>query len=1060
MRRSILPKRLWTCGRRPLATFNKLFLIFAGVFCFCLSAIAQTKTITGRVTDQNGQPVIGASVLAKGTARGTKSNVDGVYTLSVPANARTLVVSSVNMATREVSISGTTVDVSLTTATTSLEGVIVTALGIQRDKRAIGYASQTIQGEQLANRGEPSLTNALQGKVAGVNITNASGGAGASTNINIRGITSFQGSNQPLFVVDGIPISNDVDRTTNVLGTLGDAQPANRALDIDMNNVESVNILKGPAASVLYGSRASAGAILITTKKGGSAKGKAEVILNSSYGFQNAVGLPKVQNTYGQGAGGVYNPISNNSYGPRFGSTPSIENGLLVGGQPVNYKAYPNNIDEFFRQGTIADNSITINGGDALRNQTFSLSNLSQEGIEYNTALKRTNLRFGANAPVGEKLKIGGSVGYTNTVQEGTPGGNSSGLAVVLGLARSIDLTRYRDSGTYKTPTGANNWLVAGTDNPYFNAFENPVTSNTDRFQGSMNVGFDATEWLNISYRLGGDIYTDRRKQIIAITSQRAPTGQILEQTFFRSEINGDLIIKAEKNGLFTKDLNITGILGQNINQRRFQNTVVQADALAIPGFFNASNATTFTQSGELNTLRRILGYYAQASFNYKNYAFVEFTGRVDQSSTLPKDKNTYFYPAVNTSLVLTDLFGFKSNFLSYAKIRAAYAKVGRDADPYLLESTYGSSAFGNNVNSFSFPFGSAVGFGANSRIGPTELSPEFTSSYEGGVVLQFFRNRVSLDVGYYNSTSKAQIINVTIPPSTGFSTLTTNIGELNNKGWEVAASGSVVRSKNFRWDINTNFTKQENLVVSIADGVDNSAITGNAFNGSIPSYKVGFPYGVFIGGTIPRDPVSGQRIVNPATGTYQPTVAGQVLSDPNPEWQAGLTNTVTYKGFNFGFTLDYTHGGEILSFTAATYKGRGALDITAIDRELPRVIPGVILDPGGSGKYIPNNIQIPGQTYWNTVQGGLQSEFNVYDASVLNIRELTLGYNVPSDIISGMKINGLRFGVFARNVFYYAPNAPINPQLNQQGAGNIRGLDAQGTPNARTIGANLRLTL
>jgi len=393
----------------------------------------------------------------------------------------------------------------------------------------------------------------------------------------------------------------------------------------------------------------------------------------------------------------------------------------------------------------------------------------------------------------------------------------------------------------------------------------------------------------------------------------------------------------------------------------------------------------------------------------------------------------------------------------SYGKIRASYAKVGRDADPYLLNNLYVSQSFGNNVTSFTFPFGTAAGFGASSRIAPLELSPEFKTSYEAGVNLQFFKNRVSLDVTYYSESSKSQIINVAVAPSTGFRTFTTNIGELTNKGLEVTASATVIRGRGFTWDLSANFTRQRNMVASIAPGVDNTAVPGSVFGGSVPSFKVNYPYGVIIGGLIPRSP-GGERLINPATGTYQPTVAGGVLADPNSDYQFGVTNTLNYKGFNLGFTFDFTKGGQILSFTAATYKARGALDITAVDREQPHILPGVI-DIGG-GKYIQNNIQISGQTYWATGMGGLQSEFNVYDATVFHLRDINFGYTVPTDISKRLKLAGIRFGIFARNVFYEAPNAPIDPQLNTQGAGNIRGLDLQGTPNARTLGANLKITL
>src|SRR5258705_11386438 len=512
---------------------RKLLLALTAFLFFAGQLFAQ-KTISGKVTDDKGNPIPNASVLVKGTSTGTVTKMDGSYSIIVPANSKTLVFSSVNMKEMQIEVGNQSeLNVTLQTSERSLQEVVVTALGIARDKRSLGYASQNLKGEELTNRGEVNIVNALQGKVAGVNITNASGGAGASVNINIRGVSSFTGSNQPLFVIDGIPVINDLDRTNSgPNGTLGDNQPANRALDIDMNNVESVNILKGPAAAALYGSRASAGAIIITTKKGGSAKGRAEVILNSNYSFQNAFGLPKLQNDYGQGAGSVYNSTSNNSFGPKFGSTPGIDNGLIVNGATVsNYQAYPDNINDFFRQGKIGEVNVTLNTGDALRNQTLSVGNIKQDGILYNTWLRRTDVRFAANAPLGEKMKVGGSITYINTAQQGTLGGNNSGMATLLGLARSIDLTSYIVNGTYKTLTGTNNWIVSNVDNPYYNQFENPLTSRLNRFIGTINVSYDLLKWLNISYRLGGDMYTDRRKEIFPISaSGRVPLGNVREE--------------------------------------------------------------------------------------------------------------------------------------------------------------------------------------------------------------------------------------------------------------------------------------------------------------------------------------------------------------------------------------------------------------------------------------------------------------------------------------------------------------------------------------------------
>ena len=1037
---------------------RNLLLLMGSCLLFFGHAFSQNKTITGRVTDETGKPVPGASVLIKGIRTGTSTGADGTFSISLPPKSKTLVVSAIGWISREIEIGDeTSVTVALRVADHTLSEVVVTSLGIARDKRSLGYATQQIKADQLADKGQVNLVSAMEGKVAGVNITGASGGAGASVNINIRGITSFTRSNQPLFVVDGIIISNDVDRTNGgPNGTLGDQQPANRALDIDVNNIESINVLKGPAAAALYGSRAAAGAIIVTTKKGG-ANGRSEIIAGTSYSRQEAEGLPKVQNLYGQGSTGIYNPASGNSWGPKFGSTPSVANGLLVNGAAVPYKAYPNNINDFFQTGTISDNSLYITGGDAKQNFTLSGGYLSQNGILPNTSVKRANVKFSGNTVFRNKIKVGGTVNFSNTLQTGILDGNgASALAVVEGLGRSIDLTGSRKNGTYQNPDGTNNWPITGQDNPYYDAYKDPLKSNLYRIIGNVNLGYDITPWLNINYRLGLDAYTDRRKQIFAISSARVPLGQDLESTIYRSELNGDLIITAHKNDFFIKDLSISGLLGQNINQRRFQVVTVQADALAIPGFYNASNGGNFAiGSTESNTLQRLLGYYGQVSFGWKNFLFLEATGRADESSTLTKSKNTFFYPSVNAGFVFTDAFHLNNSFLTYGKIRANYSKVGTDAAPYLLNNTFVKGAFGNNVANFSFPYGSIAGFTLSSTIAPLSLAPEFVKSYEIGANLGFWNNRATLDATYYKTISTSQIFSVGIPPSTGFQTKTVNAGKMTNKGIELTLSVEPISSRNLRWDITGNFTKNTNKVVSIFPGITSFSIPGSAFIGSLPSIKVGQPYGVIIGGLIPRDSTTGARLINAGTGVYATTIANQVLSNPNPNYIIGVTNTFKYKTLSLGFTFNFIKGGQVLSFTAASYKSRGAYVETGKDRDKPWILPGEILT---NGKYTQNNLQIPAQTYWQTL-GGLQSEFNVYDATVLRLQDITLGYDLPSSIIKSLKMNYVRISVFANNVFHIAPNAFFDPELNTQGAGNIRGLDLQGTPNARTMGASLKVS-
>ncbi|AEW01970.1 TonB-dependent receptor plug [Niastella koreensis GR20-10] len=1036
-------------------------MLLCGMLLLYGQLLAQSKTITGRVTDEKGTPIPNASITIKGTSLGTTSKEDGSYSLTVPANSKTLSISAVGMDEQEIAIGEkTSILVTLASKQNILQEVVVTSLGITRDKRSLGYATQNLKADQFNDRGQVNIANALQGKVAGVNITNASGGAGASVNINIRGISSFTGSNQPLFIIDGIPISNDVDRTNGgPNGTLGDNQPPNRALDLDMNNIESVNILKGPAASVLYGSRAAAGAIIITTKKGSGQKGRAEILVNTNESFQKASGLPKVQNEYGQGSNGIYSNTTSNSWGPKFGSTPTVANGLLVGGTAVDYNPYPNNIKDFFQTGILSDNNLSINSGDAKQNYTFSAGYLYQKGILPNTGVKRASVKFGGNTVLRDKIKLGGSATITNTLQDGILGGNGqSALGVLHGMPRSIDLQKYKRDNTWKNPDGTNNYGVVGSENPYFGAYENPLKSNLYRIIGIANLGYDVTSWMNISYRLGVDAYTDRRKQIFAVSSGRVPAGQVLDNPISRSEVNGDLIISMKKNDI-VKGLNLSGIVGNNINQRRFQSVQLQGDNLVIPYYYNVNNATTLTNgSSETSTLRRIVGYYAQASFDYKNYLFLELTGRTDQSSTLPKNKNTYFYPSISTGLVFTDAFNIVSEVLNYGKIRASYAKVGRDADPYQLDNVYVTGGYGNNVANVSFPFGSVAGFGASTRIAPNSLKPEFTSSYEVGLNAAFWKNRITIDVAYFDEVSKDQIVNVGLAPSTGYSTVTANVGKMTNKGVEALVTVSAISNRNFHWDISGNFTRIRNKVVNIYPGITSFAIPGSAFTGSIPTIQEGQPYGVIIGGLIPKSP-DGQRIINPGTGVYQSTIANQVLANPNADYQLGFTNNLKVKRFSLSFTFDFIKGGQILSFTAAAYKSRGALKETAVDRDKAHILPGVIPDPNNSGKYLANNIEIPAQTYWQTL-GGLQSEFNVYDATTFRMRDLSIGYDLPASLMDKLKITSARIGIFANNLFFIAPNAFFDPQVNTQGAGNIRGLDLQSVPNARTVGAGLKVSL
>lgn len=1039
-----------------------------------VSAMAQQRTITGTVTGKDdGLPLPGVSVRVKGSSTGTITSADGKYSIQVASNKTELVFSSIGYAALERTVGNSAVlNISLSSDANQLGEVVVTALGLTRTKRDLGYSTQNVKGEQLIDKGDGNILNALQGKVAGVEITGASGSAGSSTNIILRGISTFSGSNQPLFVVDGIPISNNLDQSVS---TLYGNQPANRALDLNPNNIESMNILQGPAAAALYGSRASAGAIIITTKKGSGTAGMTNITLNSSYGVQNVYGFPKLQNEYGQGASGVFSAVSGNSLGLKFGTTPTLANGLIVApntapyvngvnyqpGSTIPYVNFKNNISDYFQRGNTLDNNILINSGDSKNYYSFSAGNSITNGILPTSKFTKTSVSFSAGSQVTKKLNISGSINYFNTLQDGaTTQGNGTNSAFfnVFSVTRSTDLDYFKNH--YANADGSNNWYIPGRDNPYFAANQNLFKSNLSRFLGSINANYEINDWLNIGYRMGLDTYTDRRKRYVAIGSVAVSgaAGSVLEDIFFRNELNGDLLITAKKKDIIVDGLNATFLLGQNINARNFQNASVSGVGLTIPGFQNVSNGTNFSGSGETSTRRRLLGYYGQLSLAYKNYLFLEATGRADQSSTLATENNTYFYPSVSASFIFTDAFHIESNILSMGKLRASYARVGKDADPYSLENTYLTGGYGNNVAQFTFPYGAISGFGANSTIANPGLKPEFTTSYEFGLSLGLFKNRVSFDGTYYNQGSKNQIVDVALPGSTGYSSRFTNVGEIRNKGFEFVLNGTAVTSRDFSWDISANFSKNKNKVVSISPGVTSFTINGDTFGGVAPSAVVGQPFGVILGSKQQRSP-SGDLIVDPNTGLYNTTlVTNQIVADPNKAWTAGITNTVRIKKFTISALVDFKKGGDIISWTAATLRANGSLAVTAEDREQPHILPGVIRQSDGS--YAPNNIQIPGQTYWNAGFGSIGGgEFTVFDATTLRIREVTVGYDLSGSSLKSKAIKNIRLTLYGRNLFYYAPNSPIDPEVNTQGAGNIRGLELQSAPNTRNFGASLRVT-
>ncbi|TRX60807.1 SusC/RagA family TonB-linked outer membrane protein [Fulvivirga sp. M361] len=1017
---------------------------------------AQERTVSGKVAAvEDGQALPGVNVVLKGSTIGTVTDLDGNYTLSTPAAGGTLVFSFIGLATEEVEIgSKSVIDVRMTADVRQLNEVVVTAQGFERDVRSLGYATQNIKSDVIAQRSEPNVLNALQGKVSGVNITSSSGAPGASTNINIRGITSFSGSNQPLIVVDGIIMSNATDNTAN---TLFSAQASNRLGDIDPETIESINVLKGPAASVLYGSRAAAGALIITTKSGTGMDNKTEVTVNSSLTYQEVTGLPDLQNSYGQGLNNVYVPTTTNSWGPRFG-TPGFETVVNTQGETVPFQAFPDNINDFYETGRIVQNSVNIASGNNESNYILSLAHTDQEGTIPNTEFTRTTVGIGGNTVLNNGLKVGGKVNYVRSAQLGSVTGNGgSAFGQITRIPRSFDLI----GRPFQNELGESIYYSTTQNHPLWSLFNETTESNVDRFFGNFNMEYDIKDWLSAKVRVTADTYTDRRNRVDQIGSSRNPAGRVEETTLFRSELNLDFFLRAFKSDFLMDGLSASAMVAMNVNQRDFQDTRLVGESLTIPFFENISNASIFTSSESEIQKRRLIGYYTQVNFDYKEWLFLELQGRLDRSSTLPEDESTFFYPGVSVSFVPTDALDLRSDVISYVKVRGSFARVGLDADPYLLNSVFVSSFYGNNVADITFPINvggvDIPGFQVSSRVGNSGLRPEFTNSWEGGLNFGLFNNRISLDAAYFFTESEGQILNVTVAPSSGFSTRTDNVGRMTNQGIELLLNASVVDAGDFNWDLSFNWTRIRNEVTEVVDGVDNSRIVGNGFIGIAPSIAVGEPYGVVIGGKFPRN-ANGELLINPNTGTFQPTESGQVVADVQPDWLGGITNTFSYKGVELSVLFDLRKGGDIYSFEMSDLRSGGSLELQGENREEAYILPGVI--ENADGTFRPNNIQLSAQSYYRAL-GGLGNEGAVFDGSVYRLREVALSYRLPKSLLTNTPFGSVSVGFSGRNLWFFAPNYPGDPEGNSQGAGNIQGVRLNGPPsNPRNYSFNLRFTL
>lgn len=1073
---------------------RKTLTLFALLLAFVsIKATAQDRTITGKVTSsEDNLTVPGVSVVVPGTTVGTSTDMDGNFKLTVPSSAKALRFSGLGMKTKDVELGASIVlNVTMDPDVMKLDEVVVSAIGIKQEKKSVGYSTQTVSGENLTKAGQTNALSALSGKVSGLQVTQSAGTPGASVNIRLRGAASITGSNDPLIIVDGVPIDNSHDATGNPDNTtnnyLDGVNNSNRAVDINPDDIESINVLKGPSATALYGINAANGAIIISTKKGAKkVGGGVNVIIGTKLNWSEVNKLPELQNKFVKGTGGAYRnyeSASSGSWGPSVDTTywnpndptPFNQYGQMIGATeaantPGAIKMTPyDNVGNFFRTGFSMENNLAISGGTDASTFRVSFSRLKDEGIIPLSNFNRYTLSLGGSSNITSRLSTTGSVTYSKSggrrIQQGS---NLSGL--MLDLLRTTP--SFDNSGGFSDPEATGAYILSdgtprnyrggvGYDNPYWTINQNPFNDDVNRLIGSVQTDFKAASWLNITYRIGSDFYNDRRKQLFAIGSGAVPDGQIFHQDIFYRHINSDLL--ATITGKLNDELTGSIIVGNNFFSSYKENLFAQGDLLSFPDFQNISVSSS-VQVRESITRYRTRAYYAQGKLAFKDQLFLDVTGRSEASSTLPSDKNTFFYPSVSLGWVFTDAFNLHSKTFPYGKLRASYAIVGKDAPVYALGNYYTQGFFADGWTSgIAFPLNGIVGYTADNTLGNPKLKPEKTKSFEIGADLKFLDNRLGLDFTYYSSKSEDQILPVQIAGSTGYQYQIKNAGSMENKGIELIMYITPIKSKSFTWDIALNWAQNKNKVLALSDGVNDLFLNG--FEGSAIYAVVGQPYGQFYGGRWLRDS-NGNIVINEADGLpIQDSKVGSI-GDPNPDWTGGITNTFTYKGFSLSGLIDIKQGGVIWNGT------RGALNNFGMTKETETRGETKVFE-GVRGYYdANNNIVITSdkntvpvvldQAYYQGIGTGFAgpAEQFVEDGSYVKLRELSLSYSVDRKWLKKTPFGSIDISLIGRNLWLQTDYKGVDPETSLTGSGNSLGMDYFNMPNTRSYGVSVRVTM
>ena len=1073
---------------------KRIHLFLLALAIGVIQGAAQVTTVRGIVTtEEDGEPVIGASVIVKGTSLGTVTDVNGRFELSgLPPSATRLLISYISLMAKEVAIAPQ-VSVTLKSDTHLLDEVVVTALGISREKKALGYTAQEVKQNALVQGKDNNLLNSLSGKIAGVRITNTQGDVGSSR-IVIRGETSIAGENQPLFIVDGIPVDNS---QLNARSSGRDFK--NAIADLNPEDIKTLTVLKGPNAAALYGARAAHGAIVITTKGGDKRQKGIGITLHSSTQVSFVATLPEFQNLFGQGAGGRFSYVDgkgagvndgvDESWGPRLDIgllIPQFDSPLDADGNRVAtpWVSHPNNVRDYFRMGISTNSGISVARGDDKYQFRVGYNYEKQVSIVPDAGTNKTNISLNTDYHLAKWIVVGATANYIVYTAPSLPGSatpsgsnvrSNSPMLQFLWFGRQVDTNSLKADYT-------RNWNSSYYDNPFWSASYNTQSQERHRLIGDLHAEFRLTDGLNVRFRTSTDWYNDRRKSKVKWGSAGAgsPYGSYAEDAYTVKENNTEVLATYIKQ--LNKNWGIDALLGFNVRNKQYENNYQAAPRLAVADLYTLTNSRDpLISSNDFYRLRQY-GLYGSIQLDYRRWAFLNITGRNDWSSTLPVDNNSYFYPSVTASVLLSEALGWRSKAVNYLKIRGGWSQVGADANPYQLATVFTSeTAFNGN------PLQSSSTIGMNSN-----LKPENTSSIEAGFEAAFWDNRLYLDFTYYKTDSRNQILKLATTAASGYTSQVRNAGHIRNRGYEIQLGAVPIQtSKGFRWNLDLNYGANSSKVVKLDD------------EGLITSYQlyssgiqilasVGEAYGTLFGTSYVRD-ANGNVVVD-ANGLPKISTTNKTLGKFTPDWTGGISNTFSYRSLSLSFLIDASVGGSIFSNTNKTGKYTGVLANTLSGRDAEhgglwyytdamgnnvrlsespsysvssdglyyaqvngqstRVYQDGIMVEGVTESGSKNEEVVSAEKYYHRIYS--IAEANVYDASYVKLREVALSYRLPRLWTQKLHLQEASVTLTGRNLWTIYKSVPnIDPE-SALTTGNAQGVEAYSLPTTRSFGVNL----